>query len=159
MLDLKIVDKVLEEYLTTFFSKKFNKIMSKFKPDYIIEVYPTWQILVADYKKNIDSKFKYGVVITDSTINLQWYSKDEIIDKFFVISDEIKDSLIKKLPDRKNDIIRTFFPIEEKYFYDKENLNNKNITILLSSFKEELTIDILEKLKNEDFYDKITIIK
>jgi hypothetical protein len=98
-------------------------------------------------------------MITDSTINLQWYSKDEIIDKFFVISDEIKESLINKLPNRKNDIIKTFFPIDEKYFYNKEILNNKNIYLLLSSFKKNLTIEILNELKTENFYEKIVIIK
>jgi hypothetical protein len=71
-------------------------------------------------------------MITDSTINLQWYSKDKTIDKFFVISDNIKEELTNKLPERKNDIIKTFFPIEEKYFFDKNILKNKNISILLS---------------------------
>lgn len=151
--------KIFKKYFTSKYSKGFNKMVNEFNPDYIISVFPYSQYFVWHYKENNNSHFKHWVLVTDSAIHLSWYFEDKYIDKFFVIDDNTKNSLIKKLPHRKDDIITTFFPIENKYFVDKEKLNNKTITILLTWFTYEFSKRLLEKLEKEDFYEKIIIIK
>ncbi len=159
MVDLHTSNIVAKKYFTSKYSNGFNKMVNDFNPDYIISVFPISQYFVWHHKENHTLHFKFWVVITDSSIPLPWYFEDKYIDKFFVLDNYAKDFLAKKLPDRKDDIISTFFPLESKYFLDKEKLNNKTIAILLTWFPYEFSKRILEKLENEDFYEKIIIIK
>ncbi len=150
---------VFKKYFTIKYSKAFNMMVNEFNPDIIISVFPFSQYLVWHHIENHNLNFRFWVVVTDSSIPLPWYFDDKYIDKFFVIDDYAKDSLIKKLPNRKDDIITTFFPLEEKYFLDKEKLENKTVAILLTWFPYEFCKRLLEKLSLEDFYEKIIIIK
>lgn len=159
MIDLHISNIIAKKYFTSKYSKGFNKMVNDFNPDYIISVFPISQYFVWHHKENHNLHFKFWVVITDSAIPLPWYFDNKYIDKFFVIDDYTKEDLTKKLPNRKDDIISTFFPLESKYFLDKEKLNNKTIAILLTWFPYEFSKRLLDKLSKEDFYEKVIIIK
>lgn len=159
IVDLHSSNIIAKKYFTWRYSKEFDNMVNDFNPDYIISVFPISQYFVWHHKENHKLHFKYWVVITDSSIPLPWYFEDKYIDKFFVIDDYAKNDLSKKLPHRKDDVITTFFPIEEKYFFDKLNLNNKIIAILLTWFPYEFCKRLLAKLIIEDFYEKIIIIK
>lgn len=159
ILDTRIINIFFKYYFLTFYSKKFNKLVNEYNPDYILSVYPFWQFLAWNYIKNTSKKILFWTFITDWTLSLPWYYDDKCIDKIFVIDSLTKADLEKKLNNRKNDIINTFFPIESKYFLDKNALWNKNIWILLSWLKDEFVINFLNNLNKESFYDNIILIK
>lgn len=158
-LDTKFINLIIKKYLELFYSEKFNNFINEIKPHFIIWVYPIWQYFIWNYISSFNKNFSYGVFITDSTISLPWYNKDKFIDKFFVIDSFTKNSLEEKIPNRKKDIINTFFPIEEKYFNDKVKLNNKKIFLLLTWLKSDFVINFLDNISNMDFYDEIVILK
>lgn len=90
---------------------------------------------------------------------MPWYFSSDIIDNFFVLDKNTKSIFKKKFKHKKNNVNVSFFPIEEKYFIDKETIQNKHIMILLTGLKLDFITSLLQKLKEETFYDKIKIIK
>ncbi|MDD5770341.1 MAG: hypothetical protein PHE25_05200 [Candidatus Gracilibacteria bacterium] len=159
IINSKIFNILFKYYLVLLYSEKFNKIVYDYKPDYIIGTYPCWQSLVGGYINKFKKTFNFGVFITDATISLQRYFDDKYIDKFFVIDYKTKEILAQKLVNRNNDIVSSFFPIEPRYFFEKNELKNNHICILLSGLKNNFLFTFLSKLNNEDFYKRITIIK
>lgn len=159
ILNTKFVDILFRLSLVRFYWKRFNKIASEFNPDFIIWVYPLWQIFVWDYKKKFNKDLKYWVLVTDCEVSLQWYSNDKIIDKFFLIDDNSKKDLEGFVPDRKKDIFTSFFPIEEKYFLDKNSIWNKNICIILTWLSKSFCAWFLKEIKNKNFFERVIILK
>lgn len=155
----KILNVFLKYSMRFQFSKKFNKQLSQYEPDVVIASYFAYQYLVWDYVEKNGKNFVFWVFVTDNFVSIPWYYDDKYIDKFFVIDSITKANFSKYLVDRSDDIVDTFFPIDSKYFVDKSRLDNKNITLLLSGFKDDFTIKLLEKISEKDFYDKVTIIK
>jgi len=158
ILNKKLINFFLKKFILNF-SNKFDKIINNFKPDIIIWVYPLWQNLIWGYLKNNKKTFKFWVFITDSMISLPWYFDNKFIDKFFTIDKYTENKLKEKLKNREADIKTTFFPIEEKFFLNKEKLKNKDIAILLSWLDEKFTSNFLKKLDKDNFYNEILVIK
>lgn len=158
-LDTYFVNSFLEKYYVNFFSDDFNQIIKDYSPDYIISTYPCWQYLVWDFLKQNKKTFNFWVVITDAKLSYPWYYKDSIIDKFYVLHAWIKEKLEYILPNRKNDIINSFFPIEAKYFTNKEKISNKKVAILLTWLDKVFTNNLLTELNSCDFYEEIIIIQ
>ena len=158
ILDKDFIKKILFWVEYPFSQKKFDNIVSDLKPDIILSVFPFWWGFIKNNIKNYKKTYKTWVVITDAiSIHNIWHLKGNIIDYYFVIDDLTKEIFLKKFQHKKDNVITSFFPIEEKYFLDKQTIDNKNIYLLLSWLKFEFTNNLLSLLQNTDF--KINIIK
>ncbi len=158
LLDNEFTNEVLEIYLKNAFQKKFSEYINKYKPNYIIITFPNWPVFIKNYLAKHKKTFKSWMIITDSIeICMPWYFWSDVIDYIFVIDKFSKDVFCKKFKHKKTNIHVSFFPIEKKYFLNKTNINNKNIAILLTWLKKPLVHHLIEKLKNETFFDKLII--
>ncbi|MDD2487180.1 MAG: hypothetical protein PHS92_02340 [Candidatus Gracilibacteria bacterium] len=162
LLDQEFTNELLDIIFKSIYQKKFNEIVDSFNPDYIICTFPNWPAFIRNYCKTNEKTFRTAVIVTDSIeIGMPWYYGKEIIDDFFVIDKWSKEVFISKFinNDYKDNVHVSFFPLEEKYFTDKEIIGNKKILILLTGLKKTFCLKLFEQLKNEEFYDEILVIK
>lgn len=160
MLDKQITNEILNVIFKSIYQKHFNELMDEFHPDYVICTFPNWPIFLNNYINFRRKYFKTAVIITDAIeIWTPWHFWNENVDNFFVIDENTKKVFKKKFKHKKNNVNISFFPIEKKYFHDKNTINNKHIGLLLTWLKVDFASSLLSKLKKEDFYEKIKIIK
>lgn len=156
-LDQKITTKLL--FLLKYWpsQNKFNKLIKEEKPDLVVSVFPFWGGFIKNNIKKHWKNYKTGVIITDSiSIHSVWYLKWDFIDKYFVIDKYSKDAFIEKFNHQQDNVVVSFFPIEENIFINKKVVNSKSIYLLLTSLKEEFVFWFLEKFADTDY--KINII-
>lgn len=138
--------------------KKFEQEVERIQPSSIIIFFPFWLWPLKYYIKKIKKKFTTATVITDAiNIHSLWHIPKSYIDHFFLIDQISKDNFEKKF-NRKKNVHISFFPIEEEFFVDKKYIDNKNITILLTSLNREFVDELLEKLSLLE-WKNITILK
>lgn len=90
-------------------------------------------------------------MITDAiSMHSIWYLDDKKIDKYFVIDTYSKEIFKKKFSHKRDNVVVSFFPIEEDYFINKKKIDNKNIYILLSSLNENFVFELFERLSQEN---------
>ncbi|EKE28630.1 MAG: Monogalactosyldiacylglycerol synthase [uncultured bacterium (gcode 4)] len=160
LLDQQFTNEILNMIFKSIYQKKFNKFVDNYLPDYIICTFPNWPIFINNYLLTRKKYFKTAEIITDAIeIWMPWYFSSDIIDNFFVIDKNTKSIFKKKFKHHKNNVSVSFFPIEEQYFVNKESIQNKQIMILLTWLKPDFVTSLLQKLKDETFYDKVKIIK
>lgn len=160
LLDQQFTNEILDIIFKSIYQNKFNQFLEECNPDYIICTFPNWPIFLNNYYKTHKKIAKIWVIITDAIeIWMPWHYSSDLIDYFFMIDENTKQIFKKKFKHRRNNLFVSFFPIEEKYFINKKSIQNKHIAILLTWLKAEFTAKLLNKLKEEEFYEKITIIK
>lgn len=124
----------------------------------MISFFPGWSGFI---KKNIienGKSFHTGIVITDAiSLHSIWYLDGEYIDKFFVTDKYSKAIFKTKFLHKKHNIVVSFFPIESKYFINKETLKNKSIYILLTWLDKDFVLRFLESISHE--FIQVHIIK
>jgi hypothetical protein len=149
ILENKLVKRILFFTSYIIYQNKFNKLIEEYNPTIVLSIFPFWWSFI---KYNIDKnwkKYKTWILITDSiTIQSIWYLWWDYIDKYFLIDNFSKEEFIKKFNHKKDNIIVSFFPIEEKYFVNKKNINNKEIYILLTWLNSDYVINIISYFKN-----------
>ena len=113
ILDNPVIKRFLFGIRYPIFQEKFDDIITQYKPDEVISVFPFWGGFI---KKNIQ---KYGkdytskIVITDSVyLHSIWYVKGDYIDKYFVIDNYSQSTFYEKFKPKHKNVIVSFFPIE-----------------------------------------------
>jgi len=156
ILDNEKIKKILFSVSYPIYQKKFNKVIKDYVPDIVLSVFPFWGSFI---KHNINKnwkKYETWIMITDSiNIHSIWYLWWEYIDKYFLIDNYSKKEFIKKFNHKRNNLVVSFFPIEEKYFVNKKNINNKEIYILLTWLEEKYVITLLKHFKSTEYSFKI----
>jgi len=133
--------------------KKFDKKLLEINPDVIIVTIPFWLwFLNENNLKNI----RTWVFITDS-INIHSSRYSPIIDYYFVIDEKSKISFKEKFNHSYDNIFVSFFPLSRDVFYDKINIDNKKIMLLLTWLKESYVVSLLDIFKDTEY--NILIIK
>lgn len=147
--DDAIVKRFLYGIKYPVFQSRFDKFINTYNPDLVISVFPFWQGFIKHYLKKYEKTFKTGVFITDSIkIHSIWYLNKDYIDYYFVIDEMTKQEFIKKFNHKTDNIIVSFFPLEENFFIDREKIEVKNIILLLTSQEENFVLDLLEIMKD-----------
>jgi len=152
ILDNEKVKKILFSASYPVYQKKFNKVIEEYNPTIIVSVFPFWWSFI---KHNIDKNwknYKTWIMVTDSiNIHSIWYLLWDYIDKYFLIDEFSKKEFIKKFNHKKDNIIVSFFPIEEKYFINKKNINNKEIYILLTWLDDKYVLTLISYFVNTQY--------
>ena len=116
----KVVLNELRYQFEEFFSKRFKRLIKRFKPDYIIFTHflPAEHLGKAAKKKKYASK--YAVVVTDYDVHSLWMQEN--MDLFFVANEESALRLINRGID-KSKIHVTGIPINPEFAddYNKED--------------------------------------
>lgn len=158
ILDTEITNELLNLIFKSIYQKSFNCLIQKFNPDYVICTFPNWPIFLKNYLSKQEKTFRIWVIVTDAIeIWMPWFYWKEIVDEFFVIDKWTKEVFNQKFNHEFQNVNVSFFPIEEKYFTDKNEINNKKIWFLLTGLKKNFMDKILLNLENETFYEKVII--
>lgn len=141
-----------------YFQTKFNKLIKKENPDIVIIVFPFWCLFLKNYIKEYEVTFKTWVFITDAIhIHSVWYMWGFGVDYYFFIDDITKKLFVEKFHHDKNNLITTFFPLHQKYFYNRREIWSHHILLILTSLSFSFVKNILLLL--QDTNRKVTIIQ
>lgn len=152
ILDRDIIRRVIFWVEYPFAQKNFDNIIEEFQPEIVLSTFPFWGGFIKNHIKKVGKNFKTAIVITDAiSIHSIWYLKGSYIDQYFVIDEQTKRNFIERFDHKKENITTSFFPIEKKYFINKETIHNKNIYLLLSGIKYEFSYELLHLLKGTSF--------
>jgi len=158
ILDKNIIKKIFFSIEYPYYQKNFDDLIKKINPNIVISVFPFWWWFIKNNIDNFWKKYKSWIIITDSiSIHNIWYLKWNYIDKYFFIDDLSKEIFKKKFHHKTNNLITSFFPIEKKYFINKEFIDDNKIYFLLSWINYKYSNNLLKLLQNENF--ELNIIK
>jgi hypothetical protein len=158
LLEISLYNAIICKYIWFTYQKAFNKIISEYSPDNVICLFPDWIKFLDNYFLSNKKTFNTCAVITDSIeIWTPWNYWSESIDEYFVIDKWSKEAFIKKFNHIKDNVNVSFFPIEEKNFTDKKQINNKKILFLLSWIKKEFSINLLKWLQKDKHFKSIAV--
>jgi processive 1,2-diacylglycerol beta-glucosyltransferase len=150
ILDNPIIKKILFGFKYPVFQKKFDAIIEDFHPDVVLSFFPSWGGFIKKHIKTYGKHFRTGIMITDAiSMHSVWYLDSKYIDRYFVLDRFSKEVFFKKFSHKKDNVVVSFFPIEEQYFLKKETIEAKNIYILLTSLSENFVTELIGSLKKE----------
>lgn len=151
-LDDANIREFLYSFKYPFLQRKFDKYLKQNNFDFLINVFPFWQIFLKHYIKYNWKTFKTWVFITDSiNIHSIRYLWDNLIDKYFFIDSETQKIFINKFKHKQKNLVTSFFPIDKEIFFDKKDIVIKNIVFLLTWQEKDFSINLLENFKNSDY--------
>lgn len=132
----------------------FDELIKSYCPNKVIVTHPFWLWLINQKNK----KFSVWVVITDAIkIHSMWINNSEIVDKYYFIDDGSKELFKDKFWIDNNKLVTSFFPIQSKYFNNKDNINNKYIYLLLTSLTKDFCEKLCENISDQNI--ELNIIK
>lgn len=154
------------DFLNFFFNittqKLFNEQVDEYRPDVILCVFPLWPRFVENYLKNKKRKntFKVGVVVTDSIeIGTGWHVGQSVVDHYFVIDPHSREVMRKKFGCKLKNVHDTFFPIEERFFFDKEAIKSDTVVLLLTGMRSSFALRMIDALVQSDKVQKVLILQ
>lgn len=146
------IKKLLYAFRYPFLQETFDKYLKENNYDVVISIFPFWQLFLKHYVKHNKKNFKIWVFITDSiNIHSVWYLPNDCIDKYFFIDEESKKEFIKKFNHKKDNLVVSFFPLNNQLFYYKNEIKVKNILFLLTSQEDDFSFKLLKKYLNTDY--------
>ncbi len=107
-------------------SNKLGRLIEGKKPDYIISAHPFSTQMCGILKKKGNLKIPVATILTDFKYHEQWLVKHEYLEKFFVSTEKMKESLVKYGVEEEK-IYATGLPISQRFlekFDRKETLKN-----------------------------------
>lgn len=151
--------KLIQQLSRTALQKKFNEQVEKYRPDMIFITFPYWSLFLGDHFHKGFPHIPTGIILTDAiTIHPLWHiGIEDSFDYIFTIDPYSQEILEKRLEGFPGKIKTTFFPLEERYFLEKEQIDNKKIVIVLSGLKKKFTEKLLRELQNTEYH--ITILR
>ncbi len=106
---------------------KLGRLIHKINPDVIISAHPFSTQMCGILKKKGKLKVPVSTILTDFKYHEQWLVKHEYLEKFFVSSEKMKESLIN-YGVKQEKIYVTGLPISQKYneSFDKKKIIKEN---------------------------------
>lgn len=151
--DYRPIRNFIQKKLKKKFNNKLRKIVNNTELDLIIITNPLWLPFFDD-----DNEAKKAVVVTDA-INIHSFWYQDFIDHYFLIDKFSKKRFVEKFWHNPDQVHDTFFPMKEKFFIDKEKIENERIYILLDSQKYRFINKLLKLLATKKFCKEIVVIK
>lgn len=107
------------EFMNSYGMKKLKRMVESLKPDIIVNTFP--MLVVPEFKKRTGIQVPIVNVITDYRLHKNWVH--ECIDKYYVATDELKESIVNfGIPSKKIQV--TGIPIEPQF---ERNIEKKSL--------------------------------
>ncbi len=107
-------------------SNKLGRLIEKINPDLIISAHPFSTQMCGILKKKGKLKVPVSTILTDFKYHEQWLVKHEYLEKFFVSTEKMKESLVK-FGVKEEKVYATGLPISQRFleeFVKKEILKS-----------------------------------
>lgn len=104
-------------------SNKLGKLIEKENPDLIISAHPFSTQMCGILKKKGKLKIPVSTILTDFKYHEQWLVKHEYLEKFFVSTEKMKESLVE-FGVKKEKVHATGLPISQRFLekFDKKEI-------------------------------------